>query len=113
LRVGWTYERERRRIQSAIAPESCDSSDILRRGRGYVERFERRAVSGQGGHTSMFVNCLKICGFVKKLGGGKEDAWQLVLLCNDTKCDPPWDVSSDSDVAALRHKLDDAWNKAR
>lgn len=113
LRVGWTYERERKRIQSVIAPEVCAASDIIRRGQPYIDRFERRAVSDQGGHTSMFVNCLKICGFVKKLNGGKEEAWQLILYCNATKCDPPWDVTDSRDVAALRHKLDDAWEKDR
>lgn len=113
LRVAWTYERERKRIQSVILPEACGKSDILRRGRGYVDRFDRRAVSGQGGHTSLFVAALKICGFVKKLAGGEQEAWQLLLYYNATKCDPPWDVTDARDVAALRHKLEDAMQKAR
>lgn len=111
--VGWTRERVRKRAASTMAVEPCDPGSIVWRGRRYVDRFERRAVSGQGGHTAMFVNCLKICGFVKKLGGSEKEAWQLILYCNATKCDPPWDPSRPDELAALRHKLDDAMKKSR
>jgi hypothetical protein len=95
-------------MTSTIAVEKCDPGSIVWRGQKYVDRFERRAVSGQNGHTALFVSALKICGFVRRLGGGEKEAWQLLLYFNATKCDPPWDVTRPDELAALKHKLDDA-----
>ena len=80
-----------------------DPRSLLSRGRLYVDRFER-AVSGQNGHTTTFVSALKIVRFV---GGDPDLAWQLLSYYNATKCDPEWDER------ALRHKWEDALEKAR
>lgn len=111
-KVGWTRTRVRKRIQSAVE-EQCSGSRLLYRGRLYVDTFDRRAVDGQGGHTSLFVAALKIVSFVRRLGGTPEDAWQLLLHYNATKCDPPWDLTDPRDEAALRHKLAEALRNAR
>ena len=63
------------------------------------------AVSGQGGHTTTFIAALKIARFVQ---GDRDLAWQLLLYYNATKCDPPW-----REEPELKHKLDDALERAR
>jgi len=113
LKVSDLRVRARRRLQSSIAPEFCDPGSIVYGGKAYVDRFDRRAVGGQGGHTSLFIAAKKIVGFVRRLGGGEQEAWQLLLYYNATKCDPPWDVTNPGDEAALRHKLHDAMKKQR
>jgi hypothetical protein len=101
--IGWTRERKRRQIHTAVALDTAPHS-LLWRGRLYVDRFER-AVSGQGGHTTTFVSALKIVTFVN---GDRDLAWQLLLYYNATKCDPSW-----REEPELKHKLDDALMKAR
>jgi hypothetical protein len=110
--VGWTRTRVKKRVQ-AVVEEPCDGTFLLHRGRRYVDRFDGRAVSGRGGHTTCFTAALKIVRFVRRLGGGLPEAWQLLLYYNATKCDPPWDPSAPVDERALRHKLEDAWRLAR
>ncbi len=110
-KVGWTRTRVKRRIQTVVE-EQCSGSRLLYRGRLYIDRFDRRAVSGQNGHTSAFIAALKIVGFVRRLGGSPEDAWQLLLYYNATKCDPPWDLRVPAEERALRHKLEDALKKS-
>jgi hypothetical protein len=102
-RLAWTRDRKRRRILTALV-EDCDPASLLYRGRLYVDRFER-AVSGQKGHTTTFVSALKIVGFVR---GDRDLAWQLLRYYNATKCDPPW-----REEPELKHKLDDALQRAR
>jgi hypothetical protein len=113
-RIGWTRTRTRRATKiltsSAVPSDRSDvgpsAPRLLYRGRKYVDTFER-AVSGRGGHTATFVAALKIVRFVRLLGGGPEEAWQLLLHFNRTKCDPEWDERS------LRHKLEDGLKTAR
>lgn len=111
--LAWTRERRKKRAKSVLlaAEEPSEGDEILYRGRLYVDTFDRRAVDGQNGHTSLFVAALKIVSFVRRLGGGEEQMWQLLLYFNATKCDPPWDPSDPRDLAALQHKLSDALKK--
>ena len=96
-----------------IAPENCDLSRLIGRGRGYVDTFEKRAVAGANGHTALFIAALKIVSFVRKLGGGEDEMWRLLLYFNATKCDPPWDVTNQEELRALQHKLQEAMKKVR
>ena len=111
-KIGWTRTRARKRVQ-AVVEEPCDRDRIAYRGRKFVDTFERRAVSGSGGHTSLFVAALKIVRFVRMLGGDESAEEGLLLYFNATKCDPPWDVTDPKDGAALRHKLQDARKEVR
>lgn len=110
--VGWTRTRVKRQVQAAVL-ENCEGSRLLYRGRKYIDTFDRRAVSGANGHTTAFVAALKIVRFVRMLGGGPEEAWQLLLYYNASKCDPPWDLSVPAEERALRHKLEEALKRAR
>jgi len=101
-RIGWTRERRRRQIRTAVAGE-CDPGGLLWRGRRYVDTFER-AVSGESGHKTTFVSALKIATFAAH---DPDLTWQLLLYYNATKCDPEW---SERD---LRHKWDDALKRAK
>ena len=106
-KIGWTRQRTKRHVQTIIE-ESCEANALLRRGRKYIDTFDKRAVSGCNGHTTAFIAALKIVKFVRKLGGGEPEAWQLLLYYNATKCDPPWDLSIPAELKALHHKLGDA-----
>ncbi len=106
-KVGWTRTRVKRHVQTAVE-EHCEGSFLLYRGRKYIDTFDRRAVSGQGGHTTAFTAFLKIVRFVRRLGGGEHEAWQLALYYNATKCDPPWDVNVPAEERSLQHKFEDA-----
>jgi hypothetical protein len=105
-KIGWTRERQRRRIRSAITPEHCEPGTLLYRGRRYVDRFEP-SISGQNGHTACFVAALKIVSFVRNLGGTEADAWALLNYFNATKCEPEWSEKE------LLHKWHDALLKAK
>jgi hypothetical protein len=110
VRIGWSRERARKRVVTTVTPaaEPVDPRSLIYRGQRYIDTFEQRAVSGQNGHRSCFIAARKIAGFVRKLGGSPEDAWQLLLYYNATKCDPPWDLSIPRERRALEHKLKDA-----
>ena len=111
--IGWTRERAKRAFRFSPVDRATDPQSLLFRGQKYIDTFDKRAVSGQGGHTTFFVHCLKIVRFVRRLGGDESLMWQLVLYCNETKCDPPWDPNQPNDEHALRHKFNDALKKAR
>lgn len=112
-RVGWTRERSRKKFESTITPEVAAPGTLLYRGQRYVDAFERRAVAGSNGHGALWEAALKICSFVKRLGGGENDARALVHYFNATKADPPWDLTIREEEAAVEHKLTEAWKKAR
>jgi hypothetical protein len=111
-KIGWTRTRVKRRVQTLVE-EHCGGDRLLYRGRRYVDSFDRRAVAGHGGHTSLFIAALKIVGLVRRLGGGDGHAWELLLYYNATKCDPPWDATDPREEAQLRHKLEEALRLAR
>jgi hypothetical protein len=93
----WVYRRTRRRVRSVVAgPDTPDR--LLYRGQRYVATFDR-AVSGENGHTTTLRSALKIVRFV---GFNAALAWQLLLVYNATRCDPPWPEKD------LRRKLSEA-----
>ncbi len=55
---------------------------------------------------------LKIVSFVRRLGGGEAEAWELGLYYN-SRCPPPWNLSIPAEERAWRHKFEDALEKAR
>lgn len=110
--IGWTRERAKRVVRFDPVERATDPRSLLFRGQKYIDTFDKRAMSGQGGHTTFFVHCLKIVRFARKLGADENEIWQLVLYCNETKCDPPWDPNRPDDERALRHKFNDALKKA-
>ena len=101
-RIGWTRERRRRQIKTAVAAEG-DPHGLLWRGRKYVDAFDQ-AVSGESGHRATFVSALKIATFAAR---DPDLTWQLLLYYNATKCDPEWSERE------LRHKWEDALKIAK
>lgn len=95
-RVGWTRERTRRQIQTAVI-EGADRLSLLYRARRYLEKIEP-AVSHQGGHNKTFSTACKLARLV---GFDAELLWVLLVEYNQ-RCQPPWDEG------ALRHKWADA-----
>lgn len=76
--------------------------DNTERARRYLAKMES-AIAGQGGHAITFKAACKLVEF----GLGLEAAWPIFLEWNQTHCQPPWTE------ADLRHKLQDAFRRAR
>jgi len=76
------------------------ATNHLERVRAYIAKMPG-AISGAGGHDQTFAVA---CALVK-FGLSPDDAWPLLLEYNQ-RCQPQWNERE------LRHKLDDAFNRA-
>lgn len=68
----------------------------------YLARLPH-AIAGQGGHAATFAAACRLVEF----GLSESEAWPVLLDWNFTHCQPPWSEGQ------LRHKLSDAFRRAR